>query len=73
MHIRRNWMRYVSKKQPGKSCALPHKLGEGEGGVANILRGMLVCNFIKIEIYLAGEIIIIYQDFVVCVGVGSAL
>ena len=45
-------------------CAIPHKLVWEKGATLSKLglRGMLVRYFVKIEIYLAAEIIIIYQE-----------
>ena len=62
------WDIHVSKKNPGKLFALPHKLVVVVGGGVKLcieigLRGKLACYFVKkIERYLAAEIIL-YQNF----------
>ena len=57
-------MDYVSKKKkPGKSLCSSALISGGATLSKMGLRGMLECYFVKIEIYLAAEIIIIYKDF----------
>ena len=66
MRIRRNGMKYVSKKKVGKLllCSAALK-GVGVQLYQMGLRGILICHFVKIKMYMAAEIhvIIIYQDF----------
>ena len=67
MQIGKKGMEYVSKKNnKGNYGVLSHKLVGGGGG-ASLLKmgpkGMLICFFVKIEMYLGEQIIMIYQDF----------